>query len=74
MEPDQLARALEAVGCPAQKSLEMASQLEKRARQLAEQRKQSYDDAMLHLLQLMKQGWAAPSTVQESDANIRKSE
>jgi len=56
--PD-LARALVALGCPAEKSLEMAAQLDKRARQLAEQKSRTYDEAMVHLLNLMKQGWAA---------------
>lgn len=58
---DELAQALVALGCPAEKSAEMAAQLDKRARQLAEQRSQSYDDAMVHLISLMRQGWAAPN-------------
>jgi hypothetical protein len=37
----------------------MAAQLDKRARQLAEQKGRSYDDALRHLLNLMKQGWSA---------------
>ncbi|MEO7300737.1 MAG: hypothetical protein ABI042_19400 [Verrucomicrobiota bacterium] len=37
----------------------MASQLDKRARQLAAQKNKSYEEAMAHLLDLMKQGWAA---------------
>ena len=56
--PD-LANALVALGCPPEKSSEMAAQLDKRARQLAEQKGRSYEEAMTHLLQLMKQGWAA---------------
>jgi len=56
---DQLANALVAMGCPAEKSAEMAAQLDKRARQLSEQKARSYDDAMVHLLGLMRQGWAA---------------
>ncbi len=47
------------MGCPEGKSLEMAQQLDKRARQLAEQRNSSYEAEMIHLLNLMKQGWAA---------------
>lgn len=54
-----LAAALAALGCPAEKVDEMASQLDKRARQLAAQKETSYEAAMAHLLQLMKQGWAA---------------
>ena len=56
----QLAAALVALGCPADKSVEMAAQLDKRARQLAEQKGRSYEEALAHLLNLMKQGWAAP--------------
>jgi hypothetical protein len=59
MELAQLAEALIALGCPADKSAEMAGQLDKRARQLATERGRSYEEAMTHLLRLMKQGWAA---------------
>jgi hypothetical protein len=59
MDLNQLATALVAMGCPAEKSQEMAAQLDKRARQLSEQKKRSYDDALVHLLQLMRQGWSA---------------
>lgn len=59
MTPADLAKVLEALGCPAGKSLEMASQLDKRAHQLAERKHRSYDDALTHLIQLMQQGWAA---------------
>jgi len=55
----ELASALETLGCPASKSAEMASQLDKRARQLAEKKHRSYDEALMHLLELMRQGWAA---------------
>ena len=60
MEISELARALTALGCPAEKSAEMAAQLDKRARQLAAQKGRSYEEALQHLLNLMKQGWAAP--------------
>ena len=59
MTPEQLAPILEQLGCPKAKSLEMAEQLDKRARQLVEQKGRSYEEAMTHLLQMMKQGWAA---------------
>jgi cell division protein ZapA (FtsZ GTPase activity inhibitor) len=59
MSNAELAQALVALGCPAEKSMEMASQLDKRARQLAEQKGQTYEEAMVHLLTLMRQGWAA---------------
>lgn len=47
------------MGCPQEKSREMAAQLDKRARQLAAEKARTYEDAMTHLLQLMSQGWAA---------------
>ena len=59
MSGSELARTLVALGCPVEKSMDMASQLDKRARQLAEQKGRSYEEAMTHLLKLMKQGWAA---------------
>ena len=59
MTPETLAPILEQMGCPPEKSLEMASQLDKRARQLAAQKGRAYEEAMAHLLNLMKQGWAA---------------
>jgi len=54
----QLAEALRALGCPPEKTTEMAAQLDKRARQLAEQKGRSYEESLAHLLQLMRQGWA----------------
>jgi hypothetical protein len=59
VEISELAQVLTALGCPADKSGEMAAQLDKRARQLAEQKGRSYDDALKYLLNLMRQGWAA---------------
>ena len=59
MDLDELAAALAALGCPAQKSREMAAQLDKRARQLASQKNRTYEEALAHLLALMRQGWAA---------------
>ncbi len=47
------------MGCPQAKASEMAAQLDKRARQLAEQKERTYDEALAHLLTLMRQGWAA---------------
>ena len=55
----QLAEMLVAMGCPADKSAEMASQLDKRAQQLMSEKQFTYEQAMAHLLGLMKQGWAA---------------
>ncbi len=59
MSREELATVLTALGCPADKSAEMAAQLDKRARQLAEQKDRSYEDALAHLLELMRQGWSA---------------
>jgi hypothetical protein len=59
MEISELAKVLVALGCPPEKSLEMAAQLDKRARQLAAEKNRSYEEALKHLLTLMKQGWAA---------------
>ena len=59
MNTSELAALLVALGCPAESSTEMASQLDKRARQLAEQKDRTYEDALAHLLNLMRQGWAA---------------
>jgi hypothetical protein len=59
--PSELARGLVALGCPEEKSIEMAQQLDKRARQLAADKNQTYNEAMTHLLGLMRQGWAAKS-------------
>jgi len=56
---EQLAAALIVLGCPQEKSAEMAAQLDKRAKQLAEQKSRTYEEALSHLLSLMKQGWAA---------------
>jgi len=59
VEISQLAQVLVALGCPAEKSAEMAAQLDKRARQLTTKKGRSYEEALQHLLTLMKQGWAA---------------
>ena len=59
MSLDDLANALVVLGCPQEKASEMAAQLDKRAHQLARERGSSYDDAMTHLIGLMRQGWAA---------------
>ncbi len=63
MEISELAKTLVALGCPAEKSAEMAAQLDKRARQLAEQKGRPYEAALEHLLTLMRQGWAAPKNL-----------
>ncbi len=59
MEIAQIAQILVALGCPAEKSTEMAAQLDKRAQQLAVEKGGSYEDALKHLVGLMRQGWSA---------------
>jgi len=59
MELPELASLLVTLGCPREKSEEMAAQLDKRSRQLAERTGKTYEEAVAHLLKLMKQGWAA---------------
>jgi cell pole-organizing protein PopZ len=59
VEISNLATVLVALGCPNEKSAEMAAQLDKRARQLAVEKNRSYEEALEHLLKLMAQGWAA---------------
>ena len=59
MDTQSLAAVLIALGCPREKSAEMAQQLDKRARQLALEKNRTYDEALEHLLKLMAQGWAA---------------
>ena len=58
-ELNQLAIALVRLGCPEEKSVEMAAQLNRRAHQLAELKGRTYEEALQHLIELMRQGWAA---------------
>ena len=53
-EQAALTGALQQLGVPANKVHDMAAQLDKRAHQLAEQDGRTHQDALLHLLQLMK--------------------
>ncbi len=59
MTLEELAAVLTRLGCPPEKSAEMAAQLDKRARQLAEQKGRNYEEALAHVRELMRQGWAA---------------
>jgi len=54
-----LAKLLTTMGCPEAKAGEMAAQLAKRSGQLAVERNIPRDEATAHLLNLMRQGWAA---------------
>ncbi len=56
---EELATALVKLGCPEANAAAMAAQLDKRARQLAQQSGRAYEEALAHLLTLMRQGWAA---------------
>ena len=53
-EQAALEQALQQLGVPDDKAPEAAGQLDKRARQLAEQGERTYKQALLHLLGLMK--------------------
>ena len=59
MDLEDIAAALVAIGCPAEKSRAMAAQLDKRAHQLAAQKGRTYEEALLHLLKLMREGMGA---------------
>jgi hypothetical protein len=59
MEISELTKVLVVFGCPSEKSAEMAAQLDRCARQFAGQKGRFYEEALKHLLNLMKQGWAA---------------
>ena len=59
MDQTDLANLLVSLGCPAEKSADMAAQLDKRAQQLAAEKGRNQEEALAHLLNLMKQGWAA---------------
>lgn len=63
---DQIAEALQGFGCPPAKCAEMASQLDKRAGQLAVERGTTRDEALAHLLRLMAGGWAAQGRNKDS--------
>jgi hypothetical protein len=55
----EIAALLVALGCPPEKSSEMAGQLEKRSHQLAARKSTTAEHALAHLIELMKQGWSA---------------
>ncbi len=59
LDASQLAGLLKQFGCPAEKSIEMAQQLDKRADQLAATTGKPKVEALRHLIGLMRQGWAA---------------
>ena len=65
VELAEISKLLITLGCPPEKSGEMAAQLDKRAQQLAREKNRSYEDALAHLLKLMSQGWAAQQQQQQ---------
>jgi hypothetical protein len=58
-ELETLSRLLVTCGCPVEKAAAMAAQLDRRATQLAALRGRTHSEALVHLLGLMRQGWAA---------------
>jgi len=63
----KISEQLIALGCPPERSMDMAGQLDKRARQLATARGRSYEAALKHLLSLMARGWNSPFTRPPND-------
>ena len=59
MKVEELSAVLAAIGCPPEKCDEMAAQLDKRAHQLAATKGRTYEEALTHLLELMRHGWSA---------------
>ena len=59
MNLTELAALLATFGCPPEKTAEMAAQLDKRAGQLAREKHRTHEAALAHLIELMRQGWAA---------------
>ncbi len=55
---DQISEALVSLGFPAEQCTGLAQHLDRRARQLAEQRNRTYDEAVAHLLRMMVVGAA----------------
>ncbi len=60
MSVTEIAELLQRLGCPPEKSDEMAAQLDRRAKMDSERKGVSYESALQHLVGLMAQGWAAP--------------
>lgn len=59
MVAEQLAPVLVQLGCPEARAQEMAAQLLRRADQLVAERGWSREQALGHLLNLLRGGWAA---------------
>ncbi len=67
---------LRGLGAPPDQIPGMASQLDKRARQLSEAKRQSYEESLAYLIALMRQGWAAQAQQRQTGSvqmgSIRK--
>ncbi len=50
-----IGRALEALGIPEEKRPLMAAQIDKRAMQLSEEKGRPYEEALMHVLNLIRQ-------------------
>jgi hypothetical protein len=59
MDQPHLKEVLLRMGCPPEKAAEMAEHLDRRARQLAESQNRTYEEALAHLVSLMRKGWSA---------------
>jgi hypothetical protein len=58
MTAQEIAVALERLGCPSEKCVAMAAQLDRRARMDAARRDVTYESSLQQLLDLMAKGWA----------------
>lgn len=66
MDHSALSGLLRELGCPAEKVGEMATQLDRRAGQLANSQGRTHDEALIHLLRLMAGGWAAQARLSQT--------
>lgn len=60
MSVEEIAGLLTALGCPAEKAPLMAAQLSKRAEQLASRKDRTYEEALAHLLKLVRDSGGFP--------------
>jgi hypothetical protein len=58
MTVQEIAVALGRLGCPSEKCVAMAAQLDRRARMDAARRGVTYESSLQQLLDLMAKGWA----------------
>src|ERR1051325_1660227 len=65
----EIERFLRDLGAPADQVADMARQLDKRARQMSEEKQQSFAASLAYLVALMKQGWAGQKQTLQSPAS-----